>query len=75
MLFGQSSPIGRRIGRKREYEVIGMVRNHANFFVGGSPPPIIYLTLFEEPIGGPLTLAIRGGSLPRAGQLFSRPDG
>jgi predicted permease len=66
ILFKTESPLGRRIGRKAELEVIGVVANHANFILGEIPEPIIYQPLFQEPVTAPLTLAIRNGPLPHS---------
>ena len=70
ILFKSANPIGRRIGKKSELEVIGVVANHANFFLGEDPEPIVYQPLFQEPVTGPLTLSIRNGPLPRARTTF-----
>ena len=70
ILFKSDNPIGRRIGKQSELEVIGVVPNHANFFLGEAPEPIIYQPLFQEPVTGPLTLLVRNGLLPRARTTF-----
>lgn len=64
-LFRDRSPLGQRIGKKHEYEVIGVVRNHARFFAGEDPEPMMYQSLFQEEPRAALTLAVRGGPLPR----------
>lgn len=69
-LFPGKPAVGRRIGKKQELEVIGVVRNHARFFVGEGPEPIVYQTLFQEPPQRALTLAVRGGKLPAARVSF-----
>ncbi|MFN0107109.1 MAG: ABC transporter permease [Bryobacteraceae bacterium] len=69
-LFQNRSPIGRRIGKKGEYEVIGVAANHATFFVAEDPAPIVYQPLFQEEPRGALTLAVRSGQLPAAGVTF-----
>jgi len=69
-LFGTNPALGRRIGKKQEFEVIGVVGDHVHFLVGEKPPPILYQPLFQEAVNGPLTLAVRGGRLPQVRTAF-----
>jgi len=64
-VFRGERAVGRRIGEKGEYEIIGVVGNHDSMIIGEDPSPMVYQSLRENPYSGEMAI-IANSTVPRS---------